>query len=62
MDFDLPACPSGWLRLIDTSLPPEQALPEQPERWQADGAPLESRSLMLMVSQPLLEGVRLGSR
>jgi glycogen operon protein len=62
MDFDLPACPSGWLRLIDTSLPPEQALPEQPERWQADGALLESRSLMLMVSQPLLEGVRLGSR
>ena len=61
MDFDLPVCPSGWLRLIDTALPPDQALPEQPERWQANGAPLESRSLMMMVARPLLEGVRLGS-
>ena len=60
MHFDLPACASGWLRVIDTALPPAQALPARPDRWLPDGAPLESRSLMLMVARPLLEGLELG--
>jgi glycogen operon protein len=60
MHFDLPACASGWLRVIDTALPPDQALAEHPERWLPSGAPLESRSLMLMAARPLLEGVGLG--
>jgi len=56
MHFDLPACPTGWLRVIDTGLPAEEDLPERPERWLPVGAPLESRSLMLMVAAPLLQG------
>ena len=60
MHFDLPPSRVGWLRVIDTALPPEEALPERPERWLPNGAPLESRSLMLMVAAPLMEGVELG--
>jgi glycogen operon protein len=60
MHFDLPASRVGWLRVLDTALPPEEALPEHPERWLPNGAPLESRSLMLMVAAPLMEGVELG--
>lgn len=45
--------------MIDTALPAGQDLPERPERWSPLGAPLESRSLMLLVAAPLLEGVRL---
>ncbi len=60
MHFDLPTSRVGWLRVIDTALPPEEALPARPERWLPNGAPLESRSLMLMVAAPLMEGVELG--
>jgi glycogen operon protein len=56
MHFDLPATPPGWLRVIDTALPPDEDLPARPEPWLPAGAPLESRSLMLMVAAPLLEG------
>jgi glycogen operon protein len=56
MHFDLPVCPAGWLRVIDTALPPDEDLPARPERWRPPGAPLESRSLMLMVAAPLLAG------
>jgi glycogen operon protein len=60
MHFDLPASRVGWLRVLDTALPPEEALAGRPERWLPNGAPLESRSLMLMVAAPLMEGVELG--
>ena len=59
MHFDLPPCSGGWLRVIDTALPAGQDLPEDPELWRPPGAPLESRSLMLLVAAPLLAGVRL---
>ena len=54
MHFDLPPSAEGWLRLIDTGLPPGEDLPEQPSRWEPPGAPLESRSLMLLVVPGLL--------
>jgi glycogen operon protein len=57
--FDLPICPSGWRRAIDTGLPAGEDLPAQPEPWHAPSAPLESRSVMLLVASPLLEGVTL---
>ena len=56
MHFDLPASSAGWLRVIDTGLPAGDDLPARPEPWRPRGAPLESRSLMLMVAAPLLEG------
>ena len=56
IDFDLPTCPSGWLRAIDTGLPAGEDLPAEPEPWDPPSAPLESRSLMLLVARPLLEG------
>ncbi|MCP9848845.1 glycogen-debranching protein [Cyanobium sp. Morenito 9A2] len=59
MHFDLPPSRGGWLRVIDTALPAGQDLPERPEPWIPPGAPLESRSLMLLVAAPLLEGFRL---
>ena len=59
MHFDLPEGGSGWLRVIDTALPADQDLPGQPEPWLPPGAPLESRSLMLLVAPALVEGVDL---
>jgi len=56
MHFDLPATPAGWLRVIDTAVPPGDDLPSRPERWLPSGVPLESRSLILMVTPPLLAG------
>lgn len=52
--FDLPVCPSGWLRVIDTGLPPGEDLPGQPQRWSPAGIPLENRSLVLLVNRSLL--------
>ena len=54
MHFDLPVCPSGWLRVIDTGLPPGEDLPGQPQRWSPAGIPLENRSLVLLVNRSLL--------
>jgi glycogen operon protein len=59
IDFELPICPSGWLRAIDTGLPGGQDLPAEPQPWSQQIARLESRSLMLLVASPLLEGVKL---
>ena len=56
MHFDLPVCPSGWLRVIDTALPPDDDLPRRPQRWRPAGIPLENRSLVLLVNRTLLEG------
>ncbi len=55
MHFDLPPAAAGWVRVIDTALPPEQDLPAQPQRWIPNSAPLESRSLILMLAPQLLE-------
>jgi glycogen operon protein len=57
--FELPVCPSGWVRVIDTALPAGEDLPSRPQPWKPTGAPLESRSLMLLVAQRLLDGVEL---
>ena len=59
MHFELPACPNGWLRVIDTALPPGDDLPSEPQPWLPLGAPLQSRSLMLLVAAPLLKGTEL---
>ena len=59
LSFDLPDCQAGWLRVIDTGLPAGEDLPERPQPWRPTSAPLESRSLMLLVASPLLEGVEL---
>ncbi|MEB3317495.1 MAG: isoamylase [Cyanobacteriota bacterium] len=54
MHFDLPTSGAGWMRVIDTALPPDDDLPETPERWTPPGVPLESRSLILMVHPSLV--------
>ena len=59
MHFDLPLCPSGWLRVIDTALPAGEDLPSTPHPWTPRGAPLESRSLMLLASSRLFKNVQL---
>ncbi len=55
MHFALPAQPAGWRRAIDTALPGDHAMPARPEPWLQATAPLESRSLMVLVATPLLE-------
>jgi isoamylase len=52
--FELPVCPTGWLRVIDTALPAGEELPSSFSPWKPRGAPLESRSLMLLASSRLL--------
>ena len=59
MHFVLPPTPGGWMRLIDTGLPAGQDFPAQPEPWSPPGVPLESRSLILMVSAPLAQTLSL---
>ncbi len=53
MHFELPPTKSGWQRVIDTGLPPDEDLPAQPPGWRPPSAPLESRSLMLLVSSDI---------
>ena len=53
-DPDIPASPTGWRRVIDTGLPPEEDLPAHPPLWRPPSAPMESRSLMLLVADGLL--------
>ena len=55
MHFALPAQPTGWRRAIDTALPGDHAMPARPEPWLQATAPLESRSLMVLVATALLE-------
>ncbi|MEB3265791.1 MAG: isoamylase [Cyanobacteriota bacterium] len=59
MHFDLPPCPAGWQRLIDTALPPGDDLPAMALPWSPAGVPLESRSLVLMVAPAALAGLEL---
>ena len=53
MHFDLPPTASGWQRVIDTGLPADEDLPAQPPGWRPPSAPLESRSLMLLVASDI---------
>jgi glycogen operon protein len=41
--------------VVDTALPAGDDLPARPEAWHPAGAPLQSRSLMLLVAAPLLK-------
>jgi glycogen operon protein len=50
LHFDLPASTSGWRRVIDTGLSPDDDLPAEPPIWRPPSAPMESRSLMLLVA------------
>jgi hypothetical protein len=54
MTFALPHSPTGWQQVINTALPEDQDLPEQPQPFHGAQASLESRSLVLLVAQPLL--------
>jgi len=57
MHFDLPISAAGWMRVIDTALPPDDDLPDTSERWTPPGVPLESRSLILMLHPSLVPDV-----
>jgi isoamylase len=55
LEFELPACSNGWLRVIDTALPAGHDLPAKPEPLQASTVALQRSSLVLLVAQPLLK-------
>ncbi|MEB3352969.1 MAG: isoamylase [Cyanobacteriota bacterium] len=59
MDFAVPPGAAGWLRVIDTSRPSGLDLPDCPQPWTESVAPLEGRSLVLLLAPPLLEGLSL---
>ena len=42
-----------WQRVIDTGLPADEDLPAKPPGWRPPSAPLESRSLMLLVASDI---------
>ncbi|MFM7267174.1 MAG: glycogen debranching protein [Cyanobium sp.] len=54
MRFEIPPCPAGWRRVIDTALPADRDLPEDPSPFSDSFAALQSRSLLLLVAEPLL--------
>jgi glycogen operon protein len=54
MTFSLPHCATGWHQVINTALPEDADLPDQPQPFHGAQASLESRSLVLLVAQPLL--------
>jgi len=56
LSFELPDCPTGWLRVIDTARPPGEDLPAQPAALSSDRMPMTSRSLVLLVAEPLMRG------
>jgi len=60
MAFERPACPAGWLRVIDTAQPPGHDLPAQPAPLHSPESnrhtQLAARSLLLLVAEPLLRG------
>jgi glycogen operon protein len=55
MRFAVPPCTSGWRRVIDTALGPDQDLPEDPPLFAESSALLQSRSLLLLLAEPLLD-------
>jgi glycogen operon protein len=59
LSFDLPECSAGWLRVIDTGLPPGEDLPAEPQPLQGSQLTLCDRSLVLLVAEPLLRGQQL---
>ena len=57
--FELPRCPEGWLQVINTAQPAGADLPDQPMAITGGTATLQSRSLMLLVAEPLMQGHQL---
>jgi hypothetical protein len=54
--FELPRCQEGWLQVINTAQPAGADLPEHPMAISGGSASLQSRSLMLLVAEPLMRG------
>ena len=59
LSFEIPTCESGWNRVIDTHQAPGDDCPEQPQVVGGDTIPMGSRSLVLLVAQPLMHGHQL---
>ena len=59
LSFQIPTCESGWNRVIDTHQAPGDDCPPQPQVVGGDTIPMGSRSLVLLVAQPLMQGHQL---
>jgi hypothetical protein len=59
LSFELPPCNSGWLRVIDTSQPPGEDLPEEAPAIRSTRMPLCGRSLVLLAAASLMQGAEL---
>jgi glycogen operon protein len=56
LSFEIPDCPAGWRQVINTGLPAGDDLPQQPQAISGNAAAMSSRSLVLLVSDPLMQG------
>ena len=56
LDFALPACSAGWLRVIDTGYAADEDIPAEPQALEASTLQLTSRSTVLLVAAPLMAG------
>ncbi|MBM5820437.1 MAG: hypothetical protein FJ070_10205, partial [Cyanobacteria bacterium K_DeepCast_150m_m2_101] len=59
LSFEIPSCNSSWKRVIDTHQPSGEDLPSQAPGMTGNTVAMGSRSLVLLVAEPLMEGVQL---
>ena len=59
LSFEIPSCNSGWKRVIDTHQPSGEDLPAEAPSISGDSVAMGSRSLVLLVAAPLMEGHQL---
>jgi glycogen operon protein len=59
LSFEIPSCSSDWKRVIDTHQPTGEDLPSDAPSISGDSVAMGSRSLVLLVAAPLMEGHQL---
>jgi hypothetical protein len=59
LSFEIPSCTTSWKRVIDTHQPAGEALPSDAPSISGNSVAMGSRSLVLLVAEPLMEGVQL---
>ena len=59
LSFEIPSCSSGWRRVIDTHQPSGDDLPIDAPAIDGSSIAMGSRSLVLLVAAPLMEGHQL---
>jgi pullulanase/glycogen debranching enzyme len=59
LSFEIPHCSGDWRRVIDTHQPSGDDCPAEPIAISGSSIAMGSRSLVLLVAAPLMEGHQL---